>query len=185
MRLLCFQILFAIAALLFLTPVTAKWEVETRTDSMTDDEITTASVQNESGHTLSVYIRDTIAFGETKSAVWAAFRLSKTSADLIGSENLPVYRVDKKDPHDLQNNKTITETSDGAMTTYLWEPKWVQWQIYHGQNEVVSDGSLYELMSGGSVVFRYYLPTGGYKETSFTLEGSRDAIQRATRVRMD
>jgi phosphoribosylformylglycinamidine (FGAM) synthase-like amidotransferase family enzyme len=62
---------------------------------------------------------------------------------------------------------------------YEWEPKWVNFLIWHGnENESIAK-DLVHLMKGKRVVFRYYLSTGGHKDTSFTLKGSVSAITSA------
>ena len=51
--------------------------------------------------------------------------------------------------------------------------------IWHGkENEGIAD-NLVQLMEGERVVFRYYLSTGGYKDTSFTLKGASSVIAEA------
>ena len=147
------------------------WRVTVETDSMTDKVKRTAVVTNEDGHSLSVYRGP----GE---AAWVLFSLGKSSFDTLAPRRAPIYRVDKNEPHDLERARTITARGIG-LSLYAWEPRWVNFFIWHGKEAEGRAGALRELMSGQTVVFRYTLGSGGYKETTFPLLGAAQAIADA------
>lgn len=150
---------------------TAEWTVETRIDAMTDEVKKTARVENELGHTFSVY---RISEG---GAVWGNFALSEGMYDQVDWQKPPLFRIDKNEPIDLADIREIQKMV--GIKTYEWEPKWVNFQIWHGKEEEGIGKTLVQLMEGETVVFRYYLSTGGYKDTSFSLEGAASAIAEA------
>lgn len=149
----------------------AAWHVEERTNAMTDARVSYAVVTNKDGHELKVTRWD-------DGRVWATFRLADRSLDVLG-ERSPMVRVDKLEPQDLDSFRTSSVPLLAAMIQS--EPKWVSWVIFHG-NGPANNGALRDLMNGHRVVIRYYLFTGGYKETDFTLAGAKVAIAKAVGV---
>jgi hypothetical protein len=150
----------------------ADWGTEERIDAMTDEVKKTAIVKNELGHTFSVY---RISPG---GEVWGNFALSDGRFDQVDWEKPPIYRVDKEEPTNLERMKKMQEMGLG-IHAYEWEPKWVNFLIWHGKADEGVANDLVQLMEGQKVVFRYYLSTGGYKDTTFTLKGAASAISHA------
>lgn len=147
----------------------AEWGVKEKVDSMTDETRKSAYVVNEQGHSFSIY---RIA---NNGAVWANFSISENSFDQIDFKTPPTFRVDKYTPADLGDAKKVQAM---GIQAYEWEPKWVNFLVWHGKGESIGK-NLIPIMSGNSMVFRYYLSTGGYKETTFSLEGANRAISTA------
>jgi hypothetical protein len=162
------------------TTAGAKWNVDSRVDSMTDRVTKIAQIQNNDGHVLKLYLKE-----RNPWKVWGIFRLNDSSFDSLSPKTPPLYRIDDFEPRDVDLLRRLEEVSNGKVDLYEWQPKWVQWQIYGGENEVATKGTMCQLLIGSEVTFRYYLATGGYKETTFTLEGSREAIKEATGVRVE
>ena len=158
----------ALFTVVFAAPCYAQWHVETRTDSMTDKLVKSAVLVNSEGHTLTIYR------SEDKS-IWAVFRLSSASLDVLASTP-PIYRIDKLPPNDLGEAKRSK-----IFHMFEQEPKWVQWLIFHGDGPA-NTGTLRELMDGHTLIVRYFLFTGGNKETTFNITGAKDAISRATGI---
>jgi hypothetical protein len=161
--------LAALILVIAIAPVLARadWVVDVHQDSMTDEIISSAICVNPEGFTLQVY--------RVKSgAVWATFRLPDTNSDVF-SKKMPIMRVDKLAPDDLGDAATIMPE------LIQQEPKWVSWRIFHGEG-APDRGSLRDLMDGTKVVFRYYLFTGGFKETSFLLANAKTMIASALGV---
>lgn len=111
-------------------------------------------------------------------AVWANFSLPPDSVDVLGSQSL-MYRIDQLKPvePDAGRNSRIPGLSDMVKR----EPKWVNFLVWHGKDQPLT-GTLRDFMEGKSVIFRYYLATGGSKETAFDLRGGKDAIAQAVEV---
>lgn len=147
------------------------WQVVTETDSMTDKVRKSATVVNAVGHKLSVY-------RGPNNAAWVLFALSDSSLDIMSGQRAPMYRIDKREPDDLESSRQLSARNLGVRI-YAWEPKWVNFVIWHGKEDEGRSAKLKALMSGQSVVFRYTLATGGSKETTFSLDGAGPAIAEA------
>ena len=149
----------------------ADWTVNTSVDAMTDEKKKVAIVKNDLGHTFSIY---RISKG---GAVWGNFSLSDKMFDQVDWKKPPIYRIDKNKPIDLSSMKKLQDTF--GVQAYSWEPKWVNFLIWHGKEDEGISENIVNLMEGEKVVFRYYLSTGGYKDTTFTLKGAAPAISEA------
>ena len=167
MRALLLSLLFAVG------PVFSQgaWRLTTETDAMTDRVKLSATSVNDQGHELSIY-------RGPKDAAWVLFSLGRSSFDTFSPKQAPMFRVDKFQPHDLDGDRRLSERGHG-LDLYRWEPRWINFSIWHGKELEGRSVKLKELMSGQSVVFRYYLGTGGYKETAFSLEGAAPVIAEA------
>lgn len=157
-------------ALVILWPAgsaSADWSEDIRQDSMTDEVISSALCASQSGFSLRLY-------RVSDGTIWATFRLPDASLDVLASR-APIFRIDKLEPVDIDGiRKTIAEMVEQ-------EPKWVSWQVFHGGG-APNRGTLRDIMEGTTIVFRYFLFTGGYKETSFSLVGAKSAIASALQI---
>ena len=147
------------------------WRMLTEIDSMTDKIKRSATTVNADGHTLSVY-------RGPADATWVLFSLGKTSFDTLAPRRAPMFRVDGNEPHDLDSDRQLTERGLG-LKLYAWEPRWINFSIWHGKEAEGRSVKLRELMTGQKVIFRYTLSTGGYKETTFSLAGASPTIAEA------
>lgn len=155
-----------LSLLLTATNSLAAWQVTTNKDSMTDEIKQSATVINEDGHLLSVY-------RHPNGSVWVNFSLASRSLDQLAPQQPPLFRIDKNVPQ-----KVYQERGHGSQI-FAWEPKSVTFIIWHGKEVEGRSETLNQLMQGTSLVFRYYLFTGGYKETTFSLSGAGPAIAEA------
>jgi len=160
-----------VSLLLTATDSHSAWQVTTTKDSMTDETKKSAVVINEDGHSFSIY-------RHPSGAVWANFSLSSKSLYQLAPQRPPIFRIDKNEPHDVMLEKRLQEMG-GGVQAFAWEPKWVNFLVWHGNEAGGRSKMLNELMQGTSVVFRYYLFTGGYKETTFSLTDAGPAIADA------
>jgi len=164
------KLFFTIVCLCIFNLEAFAWVIKSKTDAMTDKTRNTAITSNANGHTFSIYrISD-------NGAVWGNFALSEKSLDQVDWSKPPVYRIDKNEPFDMDVLKRFSRNDS---VIYEWQPKWVNFRIWHGdKNEGVAE-DLRHLMTGKEIVFRYYLFTGGYKDTSFSLKGAGPVISKA------
>lgn len=165
------------ALVLMAAPATSKaqWSVERRIDAMTDDTTLEGTVVNEQGHTLKVY---RIPRG---SAVWLTFRLAESALDLLDGPKGFMLRVDSFPANRLEPNPLVERLTGKAM--YAAEPKWAQAIIWHGKANEGLSPLLVQLMTGSRLLVRYFLPSGGYKEAAFTLDGgAATAIGRSLEI---
>lgn len=149
------------------------WSVLESVDSMTDAKLISAGVTNKSGHSLAV-------FRQRDQSIWMIFRIDDKSTDVLGRQ-LPIFRVDKEEPFDAEINRRMDRLSrelKKPQNSYSSEPKWVGFKIFHGEG-VPDRGPLAILLRGKNIIVRYYLFTGGFKETEFTLNGAKDSITKA------
>ncbi len=149
------------------------WKLRVTTDAMTDQERRMAAATNADGHRLSVY---RIKSGE----VWMNFSVSDRSLDLISPDKLISYRIDKREPTHLQEHTRMARL---GIVTYEWEPKWVNFLLWHGK-ENEGRGEIQHLMDGSSMLVRYYLSTGGYKDAIFSLDGAGPVIADALGIKV-
>lgn len=145
----------------------AQWQVVTEFDAMTDEEKKSALVVNESGHSFSVY-----RLGEQ---VWANFRLSPEDSDILNHDRLPMLRVDQNEPQDL-NRFISLQKLVSVSAFYEIEPKWINFKLLAGVIAPPPANVLRQIMDGNTLIVRYYLFTGGYKDTRFQLAGSEGPI---------
>lgn len=152
------------------------WSVDRHVDSMTDRLVKKAVVRNPEGHELQIYRE------QEHGRVYGTFRISDDSSDILDPEELPIYRVDKREPERIVG-RAFEESTD--IPSARAKPKWVHFLLWHGEGRTAVAGTLRDLMDGDQVVFRYFLFTGGYKETRFSLEGAKEAIAEALDIAPD
>lgn len=148
----------------------AGWIVDERVDAMTDARKKSAMTFNDDGHGLAIYRL-------SDGSVWMNFVLDPKSLELLG-DRLPLFRIDKNKPVNIETMRGLQQLSRKLKQPKIYykaEPRWVNFRIYHGEGPP-SSGTLHQLMTGEQVVFRYYLFTGGHKETQFSLSGAKRAI---------
>lgn len=159
--------------LLFVQSVHAgEWRVRNEIDSMTDRERKVAIAQNDTGHSLSIYRMP-------DDAVWVNFSLPKSSGEVLATNKWLMYRVDKETPRNLDDERRLQRLVGELQKRVVPEPKWLNFMIWDGKVEVGRSEGLIEFMDGESVTFRYYLFTGGFMETTFSLTGASPAIADA------
>lgn len=150
--------------------VIADWEYVERHDAMTDELLRRARTRNSAGFELRI-------FRVTSGAIHALFRVPDSSTEVLDATRYPMYRIDQHDATDLERFRLVAELLDEPPV--FAEPKWVQFLLWHGSDPYPESGTLHNLIHGQRILFRYYLFTGGYKETAFSLDGSHEAVVRA------
>ncbi|MBK8095053.1 MAG: hypothetical protein IPK32_24565 [Verrucomicrobiaceae bacterium] len=150
----------------------AEWRIGSSVDSMTDKQTKMATTTNSTGHRLSIY-------RSPSGAVYGLFSLPETNAEILDSR-LPMYRVDKLEVVDMDSAKSaasIVERSGGGRL-FVSKPKWLNFLVYHGEGEPKT-GHLRDIMDGKAMIIRYWLLSGGHRETTFDLIGAKQAIAAA------
>ncbi|MBL1140987.1 MAG: hypothetical protein HND53_03065 [Proteobacteria bacterium] len=148
---------------LLLCPVLAHadWSVITHTDTNNNSETQVAYTQNEEGYSLEIY-KDHVG------AIRSRFSLS-TALDILAKRSCPTYQIDAS----LLDNRSV---NDAPCLTDL---AWSEFILGYTENNVVSSEKLNALMNGSTVTFRFMLENGSYKETYFSLSGSKRATLSA------
>jgi len=150
-------ILFAI--MLLARPAVAQWRVAQMTPAGTDKRIDIAIVENDSGHSLRL-------FGDDMQNVRATFTI-RGGFDTMDPGVCPTYRVDQRAP--------VRVTFEEERCRIL--PKQAEFTL--GKTGQGRNRKLRRIMNGDSIVFRYRLGGGNYRETKFTLRGSKYALTTA------
>lgn len=148
------------------------WSISEITDAMTDVVTRIAETVNADGHQFKIW-------RASDGRVWAGFRLSETSAHVLGT-TLPMYRVDKLEAEQVKDLGAIgppgTQAILGEMVNAA--PRWVHWVVFHGEGPANS-GTLRNIMDGEKLVVRYFPAGGGYLETEFLLSGAALSVAEA------
>lgn len=140
-------------------PALAQWRVAQETPAGSSVPIDVAAIENDSGHRLRL-------FNDDSRNVRAIFSI-RDGFDTIDPAVCPTYRVDQRQA------KRVTFEQDGCRIL----PKQAEFtlgKVGQGRNP-----ELHRIMNGSNIVFRYRLGGGNYRETSFTLRGSKYALTTA------
>lgn len=148
-----------VAGLLIAQSAPAQWRVGQDTPEGSSTRIDVAMVENESGHALELYSDDT-------QTVRGTFTI-RGGFDTIDPGTCPTYRVDERAPDHV--------TFAGERCRIL--PKEAQFTLGRGGDP--RNPQLRRIMNGSRLVFRYRLGNGTYRETEFTLKGSKYALTTA------
>ncbi len=137
--------------------VMAQWDVITHTDTNTNTQTQVAYTENEEGYSLEIY-RDNVG------AIRSRFSLN-AALDMFAKRSCPTYQIDSR----LIDNRSI---NDAPCITDL---AWSEFVLGYVENNNVTSARLNALMNGSTVTFRFMLENGAYKETQFSLAGSKRA----------
>lgn len=150
----------ACLALTFLfTPhlVSAEWVVITHTDTNNNTETQVAYSQNEEGYSLEIY-KDSVG------AIRSRFSLN-SALDTFAKRSCPTYQIDSR----MLDNRSV---NDAPCLTDL---AWSEFVLGYISSAIVNSERLNALMNGSKVTYRFMLDNGSYKETQFSLAGSKRA----------
>lgn len=157
------NLLRKIGLTLILCPVLvhAEWDIITHTDTNTNTETQVAYTKNNDGYSLEIY-KDSVG------AIRSRFNLN-TKLDMMAKRSCPTYQIDTR----LLDNRSI---NDAPCLTDL---TWSEFIFGYTENNKVVSKKLNALMNGSTITFRFMLENGSYKETKFSLSGSKKATLSA------
>lgn len=152
-----------LALILLLCPILvhAEWGVMTLTDSNNNTQTQVAYTRNDEGYTLEIY-KDNVG------AIRSRFSLS-AALDILAKRSCPTYQIDSS----VLDNRSV---NDAPCLTDL---AWSEFILGYTENDVVTSDKLNALMNGSTVTYRFMLDNGSYKETYFSLSGSKRATLSA------
>ena len=145
-----------------LAPVSAaEWNIIMHNDMDTNTITSVAIIKNETGYTLEIY-KDSV------NAVRARFTLSR---DLIRfpDDFCPTFQIDSGEPTNTSVNDAPCLSGD------IWA-EFILGYVEHGS---ISSSAVVGLMNGVGLRFRFLLQNGDYRETLFSLRGSKRAMSAA------
>lgn len=146
--------------LIHLTPAAAQWLVGKHTRPGSDREILMAHSRNDEGYDLAVF-RDV-------DNVVARFSLPQGTLTL--AETLcPTYQIDNAPP-DNRSYDTQPCTHDAGAAEFI---------LGKVSTKTVQSSMLLTVLNGNSILFRFRLADGSYRETRISLAGSKRAMTDA------
>ncbi len=148
-----------IAAMLLTGPVFAQWRVAQENPPGIGKMINIAIVENDGGSSLRL-------FNDETQTVRGIFTI-RDGFDTFDSEVCPTYRVDDREP------QRVT-LEDGRCRVLPRQAVFSLGKTGPGRNR-----QLHRIMNGDSIAIRYRLAGGYYRETTFTLRGSKYALTTA------
>ena len=135
----------------------AEWHIVSHANLNSAKKTQVAYTENRSGHSLEIY-RDSVG------AVRTRFTLN-SKLNLFLNGICPTYQVDLT----LVRN---TSFNDAPCISNL---NWSEFVLGYITNNNINSLSLDALLNGNIIKFRYVLDNGNYKETNFSLVGSKRA----------
>lgn len=149
-------------SLMTAAPAHAQWRVTQEKPNGANKRIDIAIVENDSGHSLRLYNDDA-------QNVRGLFTI-RGGFDTMDPGGCPTYRVDKREP------KRVTFEDQRCHIL----PKQAEFTL--GKSGYGRNNQLHRIMNGNDIVFRYRLGNGLYRETVFTLRGSKYALTAAVGI---
>ena len=157
-KMFSFLQLMIFCILISFSPISiAQWHIASHENLSNDGETRVAFTENKEGYTLEIY-KDSVG------AVRARFTLN-SKLNLFPANICPTYQVDLT----LVKN---TSFNDAPCISKL---NWSEFILGYLTNKNITSLSLDALLNGNTVTFRFSLDNGNYKETSFSLTGSKRA----------
>ncbi len=141
--------------------VQAEWTVITHTDTNNNTETQVAYTENKDGYSLEIY-KDSVG------AIRSRFSLN-TALDMFAKRSCPTYKIDSR----LLDNRSVNDAP------CLTDMAWSEFILGYVTNEEVTSAKLNALMNGSTITFLFMLENGSYKETNFSLSGSKRATLSA------
>ncbi len=160
---LLFAILF-LCVLLVKPANAAEWNIIMHSDMDSNTTTSVAIIENESGYTLEIY-KDSV------DAVRARFTLAE-GLIRFPDNFCPTFQIDSGQP----KNRSINDAP------CLSDKTWAEFILGYVENEQVSSSTVAGLMNGVGLRFRFLLENGDYRETLFSLRGSKRAMSTALGV---
>lgn len=156
--------LIPVCFVLLLCPlqVNAQWSTIThKGDDGNNPGTTVAYTVNSGGYSMEIYI-------DTVNAIRGRFSLPDGLL-AFPEKFCPSYQIDRGTPI----NRSINDAP--CIST----SQWVEYIIGHIDGSKIISTSLLALMNGISITFRFKLSNNDYRETVFSLQGSKRAVTSA------
>jgi hypothetical protein len=139
----------------------AQWNVVSHTDTDSGYQTRIATIENDDGYKLEIY-RD------VNDVVRLRFNI-RNSFELLAKKRCPTFQVDKRQ----LSNRSVNDA------LCLSQPRWAEYVIGYITDKTVLSQPLHNLMNGNVIYFRFLMNNDNYAETSFSLSGSKAALNGA------
>ena len=136
--------------------VYAAWEVTTLED-VSNSSTRIAYVVNDEGYTVEIY-KDSVG------AVRSRFSLDEHS-ERLADKHCPTFQIDSR----IIDNRSLNDAP------CISNSDWSEYVLGYIENYQIKSEKLNALVNGITFTFRFMLNNGEYRETRFSLEGSKRA----------
>ena len=135
----------------------AQWHIVPHANLDNNKETKVAFTENKNGYSLEIY-KDSVG------AIRVRFTLN-SELNLFSDNICPTYQVDL----------TLIKNTSFNDAPCVSKKNWSEFILGYVTNKNITSLSLDALLNGNVVTFRFILDNGSYKETSFSLKGSKRA----------
>jgi len=143
-------------------PASAQWSTIAHKDGSNGSSGTmVAYTINKEGYSLEIYI-------DNVKAVRGRFSLPEGML-AFPDKFCPSYQIDRGNPVNRSMNDALCISTN----------QWVEYIIGHADEKKISSSTLLALMNGNSITFLFELSNNDYRQTSFSLQGSKRAMTAA------
>ena len=136
----------------------AEWNTITHSDMDSNTTTSVAIIKNDDGYSLEVY-KDSV------DAVRARFTLAKELIS-IPVNFCPTFQIDNGQP----TNRSVNDAP------CLSDKTWAEFILGYIENGQVNSSAIAGIMNGVTLKLRFMLENGDYRETLFSLRGSKRAM---------
>lgn len=151
-----------------------QWYVEVQTDPISKQPLLEARVLTQDGYGFKLMRMN-------DNSIWGEFTLPRSSQAMLTADRLPIYRIDKNDPNDLEELKKLEVGSDP--TLYKIVGRSIQFIIWGDARRGFIPPVLRQMMLGESVHVTYFTILGERLEAELTLRRANDAIAQFLKVK--
>jgi len=145
----------------FATVSPAQWLINDSSKSASGKPIRIAHTQNEQGYSLEIYLGPDSTVRSRLKLAAGLLKLNKNSC--------PTYQIDNH----AANNQSVNHMH------CLSEDSSAEYVLGTIANNQIQSSLLLEVMNGSSIIFRFQLENGDYRETTISLAGSKRSMTRA------
>jgi hypothetical protein len=151
-----------LALAIIATPASAQWSTIAHKDGTSGSPGTTVAYTiNKDGYSLEIYI-------DSVKAVRSRFSLPEGML-AFPDKFCPSYQIDRGNPVNRSMNDALCISTS----------QWVEYIIGHADDQKITSTTLLALMNGNSISFMFELSNHDYRQTSFSLKGSKRAMTAA------
>ncbi len=134
-----------------------QWHIVSHENLSSDEKTRVAFTENKKGYSLEIY-KDAVG------AIRVRFTLN-SKLNLFSKNICPTYQVDL----------TLIKNTSFNDAPCISKSNWSEFILGYITNKNITSLSLDALLNGNVITFRFVLDNGNYKETSFSLTGSKRA----------
>ena len=142
-------------------PAHAEWNVIRQKTQGADGDTVVAYTRNEDGYALEIY-RDSV------NAIRSRFTL-RDGLLVLADRSCPTWQIDRN----KATNRSVNEAP------CLAHAQWAEYVLGYIEDSRVASQPLLSIMNGINITYRFRLQSGDYRETSFSLAGSKRALTEA------